>query len=250
MPGNLSIEQHRRLVRLRKWVAQPAGVDPGPFGQGVRTQLAIRHDVLDLEPLGQQVVGDQPPVTAPVQPLGAHEGGRLPPGEFQELLDRLVELRGRHVVGVVAEALVPQAKVSGRVPGPLATATQGLHPAVLDSRLGQLRGEVVPVEVRVLPGAGEPPDVGQGLDAVPGQEASGTRRGGGSSGRWCRAAMAWSSESAISVGRGSWAAPIGLASGAPEPEAGRQPTGDEGGDQRGRDQRSARRSGTGPTRLA
>ena len=70
----------------------------------------------------------------------------------------------------MAEALVPQAEIPRRAARPLAAAPERLEPPVLDARLGQGRGETIPVEVRVLPGAGEPPDVSQGLDFVPIEE--------------------------------------------------------------------------------
>ena len=110
--------------------------DDGEDGPRAGPQLAVGHDVSDLDPLGQQVIAHQPPVAAPEQPLGAHVGRPLPPGQPQQSPDGLVEFRGRHVVGLVAEALVPQAEGPGTRPGTLAASAQCFEPAVLDARLG------------------------------------------------------------------------------------------------------------------
>ena len=63
--------------------------------------------MLDGNSPHQQVVADQPPVAPPEQSLGTHDCRLLLPGEFEQAARRLPKLRGGHVIGVVAKALVP-----------------------------------------------------------------------------------------------------------------------------------------------
>src|SRR3954466_7407145 len=84
---------------------------PRPCGQRVGMQFPRRHDVADDDPLHQQEVADQSPMTPPEQALGTHQCRPLAPGRLQQLLDSVPELLGAHVVGIVAEALIAKAEV-------------------------------------------------------------------------------------------------------------------------------------------
>ena len=62
--------------RLLSAVVNDSMVSDGrKFRQRVRREFAVRHDVHDLPSAHRQVVRDDPPMTPPPQPLGAHDRG-------------------------------------------------------------------------------------------------------------------------------------------------------------------------------
>ena len=55
---------------------------------------------------GQQVVGDDAPMTAPPHSLGAHDGGTMLDRQCAQFLQSVVEFLGPGIIGIVAEAEV------------------------------------------------------------------------------------------------------------------------------------------------
>jgi hypothetical protein len=102
--------------------------------QLVRLDIAAGEYVLDGDTVGQQVVADRSPVTLPVQSFGAQDGRAVVPGDFQQLRNVLPKIVGRHVIGTIAEAPVPESAIGGRRVRlfAMATTAKGFEPVVLD----------------------------------------------------------------------------------------------------------------------
>src|SRR5262249_26268716 len=78
--------------------------------------------------------------------------------------------RGNSMKGKIESGQLCTVGVGGFVPLFVPTPSEGFEPVVLDARLRQGGGEAVPVEVGMLSGAGEAPDVRQRLDPVLGEK--------------------------------------------------------------------------------
>ena len=65
--------------------------------------LARSHDVLDARPAGQQVIGDDPAMTAPPHGLGAHDRAPISAREGAQRVKAGAEFAGLGVVGVIPE---------------------------------------------------------------------------------------------------------------------------------------------------
>ncbi len=93
--------------------------------QAVGLGFLFIQDVYDFCPAkSNQVVRDERAVAAPPQPLGAHVRDALLLCQAEQFPNALGKLFGFHVVGVVAEALVPQRDVGRVRPLLLAVAAQ------------------------------------------------------------------------------------------------------------------------------
>lgn len=85
--------------------------DVSAWGQPVGKEAVDGLDVEHLVALGCEVVAKQPTVTAPVEPLSAHQRQPTCAGRLPKLGDGGAELSREHVVGVVAEAGAAEAGV-------------------------------------------------------------------------------------------------------------------------------------------
>ncbi len=99
----------RRLARLQRCLRRRVGQAPrlgnGKRGEFVHRRVSVRSNVPNLPSAHHQRVGDQATVTAPPQPLGAHDGGCSLLGQRLQRLEPGRELTAGHVVGVAAKAL-------------------------------------------------------------------------------------------------------------------------------------------------
>ena len=105
------------------------------------------------------------PVAAPPHRLRAHDGSRGVGGLVAQFGQRVREFFPEGVVGVVVEAAVAPVAVDleGHGARDVAAAGEPFAAAVHDAAGGQVRGEVVVVEPRVLAGPGEFAHVNDGL---------------------------------------------------------------------------------------
>ena len=119
-----------------------------------------------------KVVGDDPPVAAPPDRLGAHHGAGAVACEVQELGQALSEHQGGSVVGVVPEAGVLPKGVGGRrvATSPLAQSAKRPNVAVADPRQGQRTRQRVGVELRVGPRSRDGTDVDHEVHPGPAQQ--------------------------------------------------------------------------------
>src|SRR6478609_2300253 len=83
-----------------------------------------------------------------VHAFGAHIGGWGVLAQVDEAVDRLLERGRQHVVGVVAEAVVPQPDVRRIGENSVSPSTQFLHPNVLDPCFWQGFFERLTIEIR------------------------------------------------------------------------------------------------------
>ena len=77
---------------------------PGVRLRGLDTLVA--HQVEDVAATGEEIVGDDPPMAAPPDGLGAHDRGSALTGEAHKLVEAGGELVREGVIGVIVEALV------------------------------------------------------------------------------------------------------------------------------------------------
>ena len=114
-----------RFEQIALWcdiVMHATGIDAAEGSEAMRLGTGIEY-VQHRTISGDDGVGNQKPVTAPRNRLGAHDHRRLEPGKVQKILQRLLEFPGLHVVGVSAEARVPPQRVV-RIAATAAPATQ------------------------------------------------------------------------------------------------------------------------------
>jgi hypothetical protein len=86
-------------------------------------------------------------------------------GKIDQFLERNLKFRGLHVIGEAPKGSVPPALVGGVGTGVPKTA-QGLHMTVPDAPVAEEPAEGFTVELRVLPGARNGPDVHQPLHTM------------------------------------------------------------------------------------
>jgi hypothetical protein len=125
----------------------------------------------DIHTAADQGIGHERSVTPPPQRLRAHHreafAGFRP---RNECLDGVAKCRRIHVVRVPAEPGVPECHMPGLcTPGSPAAKLLAL-PFVRDATGGQAGSERVTPELRMTPGAREPPDVDQDRDTRPLQD--------------------------------------------------------------------------------
>src|SRR5919201_859269 len=108
-----------------------------------------------------QELGDQPPVAARPERLGAHEARRR---LGQRFLERLLPGLGAHPRRVAAERTDPEAAELLLARLPAAAAAELDRVPVGDPRLAQRLSERRLPELRIPPRAGKPADVHERLD--------------------------------------------------------------------------------------
>src|SRR5205814_1433747 len=139
-------------------------IDKSPIVDAKELRRTMRHRVVrvenmhDRDPAYRQCIREQPPMTLPPQPLGAHVRGILLLPEVHQLVESGRERRRFHVVCICAKALDALAYV-GRIGPDTAPAAQLLHPNVRDPAFGQAALECLASELRVAAGARKGPDV-------------------------------------------------------------------------------------------
>jgi len=129
----------RRLDTLFKTLGVPAEFD------------ILSVDVEGYIAGGDQVVGDDPPVTPPPQSFRTHDRAALGVAQFAQLVEPNVKVLAHGVVGVVVKALVLPERVRGRryvrLPSPQAAKSGHVH--VSDIESGQKFGERGAVVLRI-----------------------------------------------------------------------------------------------------
>src|SRR3954468_15967998 len=96
-------------------IGQLPAADTRAGGEAVRPR-AIAYQLVDAPALfHHEVIGDQGPVAAPGDGLGAHYRGPQMPRLREQAPHAGAKLLRAHVVGVVAEAGVPSAGPRGRL---------------------------------------------------------------------------------------------------------------------------------------
>src|SRR5947209_2994959 len=108
-------------------------------------------------------------MAAPRNRLGAHDGGRLLRGHFDESFQCLLEGRRLHVVSKTTEGSVTASDID-RIGGRVAQAAQGLHESVVEAPMVQGLAEGFAIELRVVPRARNPTHIDQSFDTVRPQE--------------------------------------------------------------------------------
>jgi hypothetical protein len=123
------------------------------------------EEVDDVATPHDERVGDEAPVAAPPQRLGAHDGERAV--GVLEAHDGVAELRRVRVVGVVAERVDAPGGVTARSVGALAPAAAEVvaPPLVCDAEVGQRLAQRRFAHVRVAAAARVAADVDESLDA-------------------------------------------------------------------------------------
>ena len=104
--GKKSSPRRRRDAEAsleKPWVGQFAIDHARKFRERVRAALADVEEVDHRPAVNGEVVGDQPAMAHPPEPLGAHEGGRMRACQLLQHVDSGTEFRCRHEIGVGAE---------------------------------------------------------------------------------------------------------------------------------------------------
>src|SRR5690606_17398638 len=112
-----------------------------------------------------QRVGHQRAMTAPWNGLGAHDRGAGVAADLHQVVDRVVERVGLHVVGVAAKALVAPAGV-GRILARMPQAAQFGHRNVIDADGCKAAAQYVGVELGIVARARHGAYVAQLADGV------------------------------------------------------------------------------------
>ena len=101
---NCSIAARGRLGVRRRGIAQrPVGHYARTGRECRRVGLTRFHDVLDAHPAGQQVIGDDPAMTAPPHGFGAHDRALIIACEGAQRIKAGAEFVSFGVVGVITE---------------------------------------------------------------------------------------------------------------------------------------------------
>ena len=160
-------EVRSRAAAAMQQVGRPdIPLDARADGQLVRTK-AIADQLVDAPRLlHDEVIGDQAPVAAPGNGLGAHHRGARPPRQAEQLPDAGAELRRTHVVCIIAEATVAPARSRRRVRALAAAARQLRNGDIPDSRASEGGAETSFAKLRHRPRSAQLPDVRDDADAL------------------------------------------------------------------------------------
>lgn len=145
-------------------VGDAAPNDRGKWGHPVFFDLPVGNDMADPATPNRECVGDQRAMAAPVQGLGAHDGGPNLSGDGPQLVKTAGELIGLHVVSKGTEARVAPAAVGGSLAGTLPEASQLRKMDILEPRCGEGDPECLAVELRRMTRAGDGPDIREAND--------------------------------------------------------------------------------------
>src|SRR5688572_24993547 len=143
----------RPAVHARE-VAQEVGLRP-------RRRTDVPHGLLARD----ERIRDQGAVALHPVRLGAHDRDALRAAQVEQVLERGVEFRGLHVVGVGAEGGVAPAAIDGVRPR-TTQATEAGEMDVAEAGLAERGRQRRRVEVRMTPGPRDLSDVGDERDAV------------------------------------------------------------------------------------
>ena len=120
--------------------------------------------------LHDEVIGDQAPVAAPGNGLGAHHPGARPPRQAEQLPDAGAELRRTHVVCIIAEAAVAPARSRRWIHALAAASRQLRNGDIPDSRAAESGAETSLSELRHCPRSPQLPYVRNHANALLAQE--------------------------------------------------------------------------------
>lgn len=126
---------------------------------------SIIAQVNHLHPEHGQDVGDEPPVTAPPEHLGAHDDGAKAGGQHEELVETLGKFLRADMVRIGLEGGMPPAEID-RVGVGAAPAAERRDPVIGDAGQRKIVLESGRRKMRESPGAGKSPDVGNELDIM------------------------------------------------------------------------------------
>src|SRR5580704_3600092 len=163
---NTSQEVFDTLQQAVSPVNQFPAYDASFRGQAMWFDGAGPVNVHHLMSVRDQPIRDQHAVAAEVYPLGAHVGGARALGQSNQFGHRALELRGQHIVGIIAEARVAKPDVGGVFATFLAIAAKGFHPDISDSGGGQAFFQRLSIKLRQPPRHGEGTDIHQGFNSV------------------------------------------------------------------------------------
>ena len=130
----------------------------------------VGEDMGDCSAADRECVGDQRAMAAPVESLGAHDGGRSLSGEGPQLVKAASEFIGLHVVSEAAEARVSPATVRRELTRTFPEPSQPGKVDILECSLGEIEFQRLAVEMRRMPRAGDGPDIGKTGNVVNSQE--------------------------------------------------------------------------------
>jgi hypothetical protein len=130
---------------------------------GLHTRSGI--NVHDLEAAYHEGIADERAVTAPGNCLGAHDDGYFLSGKFNEFINGRSKLRCLHIVGKTAKGGIVPAGI-WRIDPAMAQSPQFFQVPVPDSAIAEKLTQRIPVELRVMTGSGDGPDIYQPLYAV------------------------------------------------------------------------------------
>lgn len=142
----------------------------------MRVCLGRAHYVEDGDAANGEGVRDHRTVAAPGDCFGAHDGGGPAVIEREELVDTLGEFRRLHVIRIPAEGRIAPGSVGGVLAG-VAEPAEGGEVAVFDTGLSERGGQGIAVELRIVAGFRDCPDVDEELDAVCAEEVQKLREG-------------------------------------------------------------------------
>ena len=123
----------------------------------------------DLNTQGNEDIGDEPPMTAPPEELGAHYGRPQSMGKHEQLKQSASEGLGRQVVGIAAKRWMSPAGVCG-FEHRLAPAAESGDCVVAHTHRREIVLERGGRELWKPSGPREPPYIGHQLDAVCGEQ--------------------------------------------------------------------------------
>ena len=113
----------------------------------------------------KESIRNQRPVTAPRHRLRAHQNDALSSRKIQATAQAVVELRSLHVIGVATEAGVTPSRVD-RIRSRVAQPAKPRHVPVMNSRAMKCWGQLVAIELRIVPGPRNRSHIDDPLHAV------------------------------------------------------------------------------------
>ncbi len=123
------------------------------------------HDMDDSRAKGNHDVGDDAPMTAPPDRLGAHDRRPEPPRDHQKCLETPGEFLAGDIVGVSSEGRMSPPGIYAVCGRPAPAAELGKR-EVIHAGARKRSLQVATVVLRLAAGSGEPPDVRDHLDLV------------------------------------------------------------------------------------
>jgi hypothetical protein len=157
-------------VRACGRIRQPGALHPRPRREDVRFRSNAAGDFAHGDSTNQKSIRNQRPVTAPRHCLRTHQNDALSSRTIQATAQVLDELRSLHVVGVATESGVTPTRVDG-IRSRVAQPAKPRHVRVVDSGAMQRRGQLIAIELRIVPGPRNRSHIDDPLHAVPLEES-------------------------------------------------------------------------------